>query len=56
MHRSYWADEELAKNLETVLSDPAIRARTAATAEFMQRFDGPGRAAGLLDDLLNGRR
>ncbi|MFB3117530.1 MAG: glycosyltransferase, partial [Myxococcota bacterium] len=55
MHRSYWTDEELAENLETVLSDPAILARTAATAEFMQRFDGPGRAAGLLDDLLHGR-
>jgi len=55
MHRSDWTDEELAVNLETLLSDPAIRARTAATAEFMQRSDGPSRAAGLLDDVLHGR-
>jgi UDP:flavonoid glycosyltransferase YjiC (YdhE family) len=55
MHRSDWTDQELAENLQTVLSDPAIRARTAATAEFMQRFDGPSRAAELLDDLLHER-
>jgi MGT family glycosyltransferase len=55
MHRSDWTDEDLARNLEMVISDPAIQARTAATAEFMQRFDGPSRAAGLLDDLLRGR-
>ncbi len=55
MHRSYWTDEDLAENLQTGLSDPAIRARTAATAEFMQRFDGPSQAAGLLDDLLHVR-
>jgi len=55
MHRSYWTDEELAENLEALLFNPAIRARTAATAKFMQRLDGPSRAAGLLDDLLHGR-
>jgi UDP:flavonoid glycosyltransferase YjiC (YdhE family) len=55
MHRSDWTDEELSENLETLLTNPAIRARTAATAEFMQRSDGPSRAAGLLDDLLHGR-
>jgi MGT family glycosyltransferase len=55
MHRSDWTDEELAENLETLLSNPAIQAKTAATAEFMQRSDGPSRAAGLLDDLLHDR-
>ncbi|MCH7868613.1 MAG: glycosyltransferase [Myxococcales bacterium] len=55
MHRSNWTDEELARNLETVISDPKIRAKTAATSEFMQRFDGPTRAADLLDGILSGR-
>jgi UDP:flavonoid glycosyltransferase YjiC (YdhE family) len=55
MHRSDWTDEELAENLEALLSNPEIRARTAATAAFMQRSDGPSRAAGLLGDLLGGR-
>jgi MGT family glycosyltransferase len=55
MHRSDWTDERLAQNLETLLSDPAIQAKTAETAEFMQRTDGPDRAAGLLDDLVHGR-
>ena len=55
MHRSNWTDEELARNLETVISDPKIRAKTAATSEFMQRFDGPARAADLLDGILSGR-
>ena len=55
MHRSDWTDEQLARNLETLVSDPAIQAKTAATAKYMQGFDGPSRAAGLLDDLLQGR-
>jgi MGT family glycosyltransferase len=55
MHRSNWADEELARNIETVISDPRIRAKTAATSQFMQRSDGPTRAADLLDGLLSGR-
>ena len=55
MHRSDWSDEDLARNLQTVLSDPKIQANCKATAEFMQRFDGPNRAADLLEDLLGSR-
>jgi UDP:flavonoid glycosyltransferase YjiC (YdhE family) len=54
MHRSDWTDEELARNLRALISDPTIQARTKATAEFMQRFDGPNRAADLLENLLDG--
>jgi len=55
MHRSGWTDEELARNLQTLISDPKIQARTKATAEYMQRFDGPRRAADFLEELLYGR-
>ncbi len=56
MHRSDWTDEELARNLQTLISDPKIQAKTKATAEYMQRFDGPRRAADLLENLLYGRQ
>lgn len=51
MHRSNWTEEELAKNIETLISDPDIRARSAATAKFMQQSDGTTRAAKRLDEL-----
>jgi UDP:flavonoid glycosyltransferase YjiC (YdhE family) len=56
MHRSDWTDEELARNLQAVISDPKIQARTKATAEYMQRFDGPRRAADLLENILYSRQ
>jgi len=55
MHRSDWTETELARNLQKVIADVEIQARCKATAEFMQRFDGPSRAAELLEELLQGR-
>jgi len=55
MHRSDWTETELARNLQKVMTDVGIQARCKATAEFMQRFDGPSRAAELLEELLQGR-
>jgi len=52
MHRSNWQPEELASKIDACLTDPAIQAKMASTAEHMQKFNGPERAAGLLDQLL----
>ena len=52
MHRSDWTDEELAKALETLLSDAAMRERLAATSAHMRARDGRLKAAKLLDEIL----
>ena len=52
MHRSNWQPDELKAKIEACLSDPAIQAKMAATSAHMQQFNGPERAAGLLDQLL----
>ena len=55
MHRADWVEADLARNLEILVSDPAMRARLAKTSAHMQSQHGPTKAAGLLDELLRGR-
>jgi MGT family glycosyltransferase len=54
MHRSNWKPEELLANIDACLTDPAIQAKMASTAEHMQKFNGPERAATMLDQLVKG--
>jgi len=52
MHRSDWQPQELQAKIEACLNDATMKAKMAATAAHMQQFNGPERAAGLLDQLL----
>jgi UDP:flavonoid glycosyltransferase YjiC (YdhE family) len=52
MHRSNWQPEELKAKIDTCLTDADMKAKMAATSAHMQQFNGPERAAGLLDQLL----
>ncbi len=53
MHRSNWTDDELAKAIETSLTDVDMHARLAQTSKHMQSQNGPEKAAKLLTQLLN---
>lgn len=46
-----WTDEELLGKIETCLTDPAMKARLAATSAHMQSRNGPQKAADLLEKL-----
>jgi len=52
MHRSEWLPEELARNLQLIFADSAMKQKLAATSAHMQSQPGPGKAAQLLDRLL----
>jgi len=52
MPRYDWSDAELAARIETCLTDPAMKAKLAATSQHMQARNGPEKAAGLLERLL----
>ena len=52
MHRSNWEPAELLSNIDKCLTDPAIQAKMASTTAHMQKFNGPERAAEMLDKLL----
>jgi MGT family glycosyltransferase len=52
MHRSNWTEDELARALETLVTDKAMHAKLAATSAHMQARDGRKKAARLLDGLL----
>jgi UDP:flavonoid glycosyltransferase YjiC (YdhE family) len=52
MHRSNWEPDELRSKIETCLSDAKMQAKLAATSTHMQKFNGPERAAAMLDQLL----
>jgi MGT family glycosyltransferase len=52
LHRYHWSDADLARALETALTDTAMHERLAATSAHMRRHHGPRRAAALLDQLL----
>ncbi|MFQ6019056.1 MAG: glycosyltransferase [Kiloniellaceae bacterium] len=52
MHRYDWSDEDLARALEILLTDQAMRARLTQTRAHMQAQNGPQKAAKLLDGLL----
>ncbi|WAC26613.1 glycosyltransferase [Ancylobacter sp. SL191] len=46
-----WTDEELIAKIEACLTDPAIKAKLAATSAHMQSCEGPKKAARLLTAL-----
>ncbi len=52
MHRAEWSDEQLARALETLITDRAMREKLAATSAHMQGASGTEKAASLLDGLL----
>ncbi len=52
MHRNNWQPEELQSKIDACLNDPAIQAKAASTSRHMREFNGPERAAELLDRLL----
>ena len=52
-HRYDWTDEELAKALETCLTDAAMQAKLAETSAHMQSRHGPTKAAKILDGILS---
>ncbi|MBX3567201.1 MAG: glycosyltransferase [Rhizobiaceae bacterium] len=52
MPRYEWSDADLLGKIETCLTDPAMKARLAATSKHMQAQNGPEKAAGLLETLL----
>ena len=52
-HRYDWTDEELAKALETCLTDAAMQAKLAETSAHMQSRHGPTKAAKVLDGILS---
>ncbi|MGH6947856.1 MAG: nucleotide disphospho-sugar-binding domain-containing protein [Kiloniellales bacterium] len=51
MHRSGWAETQLAEKIDRLLTDKAMQARLAATSKHMQGHHGPTKAAKLLDGL-----
>jgi MGT family glycosyltransferase len=52
MHRNHWTHEELARNLQHILTDSAMRHRLRATSASMRCQPGPHKAATLLTQLL----
>jgi MGT family glycosyltransferase len=52
MHRAEWTQDELARNLQFILNDQAMKQRLAATSAHMHHEPGPEKAAGLLQELL----
>ena len=52
MHRSDWADDQFVAAIEQLLSSEAMHARLAATSAHMRAHDGPTKAAGILDRLV----
>ncbi len=52
LHRYQWTESELGAALATLIGDPAIESKLAATSAHMRRSDGRRKAAGLLDALL----
>ena len=52
MPRYDWTEAELLGKLEACLTDPAMKAKLAATSKHMQAQNGPEKAAGLLEKLL----
>ena len=53
MPRYDWSDAELVASIEACLTDPAMQKKLAATSAQMQAQNGPEKAAGLLEGLLN---
>ena len=52
LHRYDWTDAELAAKLHACLTDPAMKARLAATSAHMQSRNGQQKAAAILDQIV----
>jgi MGT family glycosyltransferase len=52
LHRTDWSDQDFAKALETLVRDPAMKARLETTSAHMRSQDGRAKAARLLDGVL----
>ncbi len=52
LHRYDWSDRELARAIETLLTDDTMRAKLKAASAHMQASSGTEKAAALLDQLL----
>jgi MGT family glycosyltransferase len=52
MPRYDWTDDELVAKLDACTTDPALKAKLAATSRDMQSKNGPEKAADLLERLL----
>lgn len=52
MDRYAWTDDELARGIETMLTDQDMQARLAQTSRHMRAQDGPTGADELLCNLL----
>ena len=55
MHRNDWKPDDLARNLEFILTDSAMKQRLGATSAHMKARPGAKKAAELLDRLLAAR-
>jgi MGT family glycosyltransferase len=53
MHRNHWTLDDLSRNLNTILTDGAMKQLLAQTSAQMHREPGPAKAARLLDGLLH---
>ena len=56
LDRYGWTDADLAGRIDTMLNDPAMQARLAATSAHMQAHHGPTKAAHILDRLVREAR
>lgn len=54
MHRADWTTEQLAANIQRLLTDGEMAARLARCSKAMQAAHGPSTAARRLDDLVKG--
>lgn len=54
MDRYQWTDAELAERINTMLTDPAMRATLDATSKHSQAQHGPSKAADILNRLVGG--
>ena len=52
LHRNRWSEDELARCIDQLLNDDAMKSKLAATSAHMQAHHGPSRAAEILDTLI----
>ena len=48
-----WTEQDLVDRIEACLTDPKMKAKLAATSAQMQAANGPDKAAGILDTILD---
>ena len=52
LHRNLWSVDELARCIDQLLNDDAMKSKLAATSAHMQARHGPSRAAEILDKMI----